>query len=167
MVIRQTPRLVPGLLSALLILVGLCLVPEGDAKIMRNTVDPVVTVTDQGRRLIVTGPITCSTEERVDVRVTVTQRTTGAVAEGQTRFLCTGAAQQWEIEAVTLFRPDFEDGPATVVAIARTTVRKADPEAQLFGRKRDGQGGTRSPHRVETTDAHQWLVEVTLVERAE
>jgi hypothetical protein len=47
-----------------------------------NTIDPVAIVADNGRHLIVTGPIECTHGERVELRVTVTQRETGAVAEG-------------------------------------------------------------------------------------
>jgi hypothetical protein len=72
--------------------------------------------------------------------VTVTQRTTGAVAEGYAIFKCTGVTEQWEVHAVAHGKARFEEGPATAVAIASTTARR------------------------ETTDAHQWLVDVTLVE---
>ena len=92
-----------------------------------------------GRHLIVTGPIECTQGERVELRVTVTQRETGAVAEGYAFFTCTVETQQWEVHAVTHSKATFEEGPATAVAIASTTSR-----------------GT-------ATDAHQWLVDVTLV----
>ena len=71
--------------------------------------------------------------------MTVTQRSTGAVAEGRTLITCTGNIQQWEIHASTQGNETFQDGPATAVAIARTT------------------------SRGEATDAHQWLVAITLV----
>ena len=70
--------------------------------------------------------------------MTVTQRSTGAVAEGRTLITCTGNIQQWEIHASTQGNETFQDGPATAVAIARTT------------------------SRGEATDAHQWLVNITL-----
>ena len=73
------------------------------------------------------------------MRVVVTQRSTGAVAEGVALFTGTGDIQQWKVRAVTLTRESFEEGPATAVALARTTLR--------------GQA----------TDAHQWLVNVTLM----
>ena len=72
--------------------------------------------------------------------MTVTQRTTGAVAEGRTRFTCTGNTQQWEVHASTRANETFQEGPATAVAIARTS------------------------DRGDITDAHQWLVDITLVE---
>lgn len=70
---------------------------------------------------------------------TVTQRSTGAVAEGHTRITCTGDIQQWEVHASTQGQETFEEEPATAVALGRTT------------------------DRGETTDAHQWLVDITLV----
>jgi hypothetical protein len=71
--------------------------------------------------------------------VTVTQRATGAVAEGHTRLTCTGNTQQWEVHASTRGQEIFEEGPATAVALARTSDRE------------------------DITDAHQWLVDITLV----
>jgi len=96
-------------------------------------------VADNGRHLIVTGPIECTQGERANLRVTVTQRETGAVAEGYTIFNCAGVVEQWEVHAVTHGKAAFEEGPATAVGVARTTSR-----------------GT-------ATDAHQWPVDITLV----
>ena len=53
---------------------------------MGNTIDPVAVVAGAGRHLIVTGPIRCDQTERTYLRVTVTQRETGAVAEGNAFF---------------------------------------------------------------------------------
>jgi hypothetical protein len=88
----------------------------------------------------VTGPVACTEGEIGHQRVSVTQRSTGAVAEGRTRIVCTGELQQWEVQAAVLGEQTFEEGPATAVALCRAT------------------------DRGESTDAHQWLVEVTLVE---
>lgn len=109
------------------------------ARITANTTDPVAIVTDNGRHLIATGPIACTEGERAYLRVTVTQRSTGAVAEGRTLITCTGNSQQWEAHASTQGQETFEEGPATAVAIAHTTARG------------------------ETTDANQWLVNINLV----
>jgi hypothetical protein len=112
----------------------------GLARIVLNTIDPVAVVVDEGRHLVVTGPITCTTNERAYLRVTVTQRTTGAVAEGRTLITCTGGVQQWEVHAATQGKKTFEGGPATAIALGRTTTR----------------GGA--------TDANQWLADITLAE---
>jgi hypothetical protein len=109
------------------------------ARITANTIDPVAIVADNGRDVIVTGPIACTAGERAYLRVTVTQRSTGAVAEGRTLLTCIESTQQWEVHASTQGQETFEVGPATATALARTT-----------------EGG-------ETTDAHQWLVDVVLV----
>jgi hypothetical protein len=95
-------------------------------------------VTDNGRQILVTGPITCTAGERAQLRVTVTQRETGAMAEGHALVSCTGVDQQWELHASTQGSQLFQDGPATAVAIARTS------------------------DRGDITDAHQWLVAITL-----
>jgi hypothetical protein len=110
------------------------------ARVALNTIDPVAIVSDDGRHVIVTGPIACTKNERAYLLVTVSQRLTGAVAEGNTRITCTGNDQQWRVHAATQGKTSFEAGAATAVALARTTDRK------------------------DVTDAHQWLVNITLVE---
>lgn len=65
----------------------LILAPLAFAKVILNTIDPLATVADHGRLVIATGPIACTRGERVFLRVTVTQRTTGAVAEGHGRVV--------------------------------------------------------------------------------
>jgi len=123
-----------------LTLVGVFIPPMAFARITFNTIDPVAGVTDNGRHIIATGPIECTAGERLSLRVTVTQRSTGAEAEGRTLITCTGIhTQQWEVHASTQGKETFEEGPATAVAIGLTTLRG------------------------ETTDAHQWLVNITLV----
>jgi hypothetical protein len=125
--------------AMVLTLVDACLAPVAFAKLILNTIDPVAIVTDNGRHIIVTGPISCSESEPAYLRVTVTQRSTGAVAEGSTRIACTADTQQWAVHASIQGRETFEEGPATAVAFARTT------------------------DRGDTDDAHQWLVSITLV----
>jgi hypothetical protein len=127
--------------ALVLTVVGVLIARTAFARLAANTIDPVAIVTDNGRHLIVTGPISCTRGERAYVRVTVTQRSTGAVAEGRTLLTCTGEGepQQWEVHASTQGDETFEEGPATAVALGRTT------------------------SRGDTTDAHQWLVEITLV----
>lgn len=73
---------------------GVCIAPTAFAGVSLNTVDPVALVTDNGRHIIATGPVGCTERERAYLRVTVTQRATGAVAEGYTRLTCTGNTQQ-------------------------------------------------------------------------
>lgn len=114
------------------------------ARIIPNTIDPQATVTDHGRHLIVTlvrtTPLDCTPTERAAVRVTVTQRTTGAVAEGRVLVSCSEDPQRWAVDCWAQGEPAFEAGPATAVS---------------FGRASD---------HGRATDAHQWLVEITLVE---
>jgi hypothetical protein len=52
-----------------------------------NTIDPVAVGADHGQHILVTGPIACTAGERAQLRVTVTQRATGAIAEGRPRGL--------------------------------------------------------------------------------
>jgi hypothetical protein len=110
------------------------------AGIALNTIDLVARVTESGQHTFLTGPISCTPGERVTLHVTVTQRSTGAVGQGRTRFTCSGALQQWDVRVVNHSPVPFAEGTATAVALARTRV----------------QG--------EPTDAHQWLVELSLEE---
>ena len=112
---------------------------RGFADTNSSKIDTVAIVIDNGRRILLTGPVECGNGERADLRVTVTQRQTGAVAEGHTFITCTGEPQQWEIDALTQGDQTFEEGPVVGVLAGRTV------------------------SRGETTDAHQWLVNITLV----
>jgi hypothetical protein len=126
-------------IAILLMVASAFIVRTAFAKVTFNTIDPVGLVADQGRHITVTGPISCDAGDRAELRVTLTQRSTGAVAEGRALITGTGEVQQWEVETVVEGGATFEAGPATAVAVARTTVK---------GR---------------STDAHQWLVNITLL----
>jgi hypothetical protein len=108
------------------------------ARIVRNTMDPIAVLAGNGHHLAVTGPIACTAGQRAELRVTVTQRTTGAVAEGRTSVTCTGSDQIWQVQLQKAGKEALEEGAATAVAVARTY-----------------DGG-------QVTDAHQWLVSMTL-----
>ncbi len=125
--------------AVVLIVAGALLAPSVFARITFNTIDPVATVSQGGSRIRVTGPIEVTAGELCQQRVTVTQRSTSAVAEGYTQFRGTGARQQWEVVVAVHGGEKFVPGPATAVGLARTTARG------------------------KATDAHQWLVEVNLV----
>jgi hypothetical protein len=129
------------LVSALLLttLTGALAASTAYAKVIFNTIDPVAILAGNGRQIAVTGPIEVTAGERTAIRVTITQRSTGALAEGEAFFTGTGSRQQWEVRATTLAKATFEPGPATVVAVAVTRTSGYD-----------------------TTDAHQWLVNITL-----
>lgn len=136
----MTPALarLPRNAALLLILTSLLVASVAFARVTRNTIDPIAVLTDGGRHLILTGPVGCTAGERLHTRLTLSQRSTGAIAEGRTLDTCTGAPQQWELSASIRGKARFEPGPA--VAVGRTF------------------------QRGQPTDAHQWLVDVTLVE---
>ena len=139
--IHHPKRLKTWLVSAtvLVILAGVFVARTAFARVVLNTIDLVGIVADQGRQVTVTGPIAVTEGQRTELRVTVTQRSTGAVAEGVLFFTGSGQTNQWEVTAVAEGRAAFEAGPATVVGLARSSI--------------NGQA----------TDAHQWLVNVTLI----
>src|SRR5437773_2696300 len=123
----------------LVVLLGVCLAPLALAKLIVNTIDPVAIVSGNGLHVVMTGPIACTEGERASLRVTVTQRETGALAEGVALFACAGVVQQWKVLASIQGNETFQPGPATAVAIGR------------------------SSSGAKTTDAHPWLVNITLV----
>ena len=125
--------------AAAMILAGTLVVVFADARITYNTIDSTAKITDNGRGIVVTGPLQCSEGQPVDLRVTVSQRSTGAIAEGTARIRCTPDRAQWEVRITTQGNATFQEGPAIATALARST-QHGDPD-----------------------DAHQWLVEITLV----
>jgi len=130
--------LVPA--AIVLTLAGVFVARTACAKILVNTIDPVGIVAHNGRHVTLTGPLAVTAGERVQMRVTVSQRTTAAVAEGGVILTGTGTTNHWEVEAAVQGNETFEAGPATATAIAVTSAA----------------GG-------QATDAHQWLVNITLV----
>ena len=111
------------------------------ARIMINTINPVATLTDDGRHVVLTGPIRCDGDQPADLRLTVTQRATGAMAEGTGRIECTTGVKQWEVRAATQGKARFAEGDAVAVGLAITGTGRGDAD-----------------------DAHQWLVQVIVVE---
>src|SRR6185503_9820524 len=80
------------------------------AGIQVNTINPLAIVADKGRQVTVAGPLAATAGDRVELRVTVTQRFTGALAEGRAFLTGTGALQQWEVETAAEGGATFEAG---------------------------------------------------------
>ena len=108
--------------AIVLALAGVFIARTAFARIILNAIDPVGIVAEKGRS------------------VTVTQRSTSAVAEGEAVLTGTGTTNQWEVVADAAGKERFAPGPATAVALGRPTLRG------------------------NATDAHQWLVNITLVQ---
>ena len=133
------PQALKRLAPLALILCALTFAGAGlPRKLAANTINPIATLAAGGTRINLSGPFSCTQVEWVAFRVTITQRTTGALAEGYALRLGSTTPQQWQVLATNRGGPAFEPGPATAVAVAVSTLRG------------------------ETTDAHQWLVPVTL-----
>lgn len=126
--------------SALLLAALWCVVSASPAyaKLAANTIHPVGLIAEHGRELLITGPITFTAGEVVHLKVIVTQRSTGALAEGTAILYSTGNPMVWQAELHTCGQARFQPGPATAVAVAVSA----------------------SHHRA--TDAHQWLVNINL-----
>ena len=132
-------RLKPLVATVILLGTVVFLLSPVFGRVVFNTIDPTAIVSGNGRQIVVSGPISITAGEKSDLRVTITQRSTGAVAEGSARLVGTGNLEHWELTAEAIGDETFDPGPATAVAIARSTERGA------------------------ATDAHQWLVNITLV----
>ena len=93
--------------------------PRLDAhRIISPNIDSPVWLSGAGRQLLVRGPITCLAGHEVRIRMTVTQRSTGAVAEGRWQRLCTGGSRHWTAKAVAEGSSAFAAGPAQACAVA-------------------------------------------------
>jgi hypothetical protein len=125
--------------AAVMILAGTLIGALADARIAYNTIDSTARIADNGRAIVVTGPIRCSETQPTYMRVTVSQRSTGAVAQGVANITCTPDQAQWEVRITTQGNATFQEGPAIATALARST-QNGQPD-----------------------DAHQWLVEINLV----
>ena len=97
-----------NLVAMLLILGGALIACTSFGRIVQNTIDPVAVVSDDGRSVVLTGPLACDQNQTADLRVTLSQRTTGAVATGRILFPCTPDVQQWEVEVRVRGKESFE-----------------------------------------------------------
>ena len=129
---KQLKRFV--LVTALMMMVNVFMTTTAFGRILLTTNDVVSVAFDNNRQLIVSGHTTCDAKETVIVRVTVTQRSTGALAEGDISLTATGEVQEFVVRARTLGKENFEEGPVTVVYLIHTS------------------------YRGDSTDCHQWLV---------
>ena len=93
---------------------------SASAFLSANTIDAQATYAQDGAWLRATGPIGCTHGERVLIRVTVTQATTGARARKSWKHRCTGELQPWQIRARTRHGTHFQTGAGTVCAVAKT-----------------------------------------------
>ena len=90
------------------------------AYISANTIDGQATYTRDGARVRATGPIGCTSRERVSIRITVTQAATRARARETWTGRCTGEIQHWQVRARARHAARFETGPGKVCAVAKT-----------------------------------------------
>ena len=82
-----------------------------------------------GGRVQIGGHAACAEGAVADPRVTITQRGTGAVAEGTTRIACTGGETSWEIQGATVGRRAFIAGPATACGLLEIGGANDPPDA--------------------------------------
>jgi len=71
-----------------------------------------------GDRVRLSGPVDCSVGDTVSIRATVSQLSTGAVAEGVWSKPCTGTVLHWHITAIVNDGVHFSTGSADGVGLA-------------------------------------------------
>jgi hypothetical protein len=80
--------------------------------------DRAALLTSGGGTVRVSGPITCSAGDSVSIRATVSQASTGAVAEGLWSKRCTGTLMHWHITAIGTDGAHFSAGGADGAGLA-------------------------------------------------
>jgi hypothetical protein len=90
------------------------------AAIRENTIDPVVTLSADGRQLLVTGPIACTVGDTLLIRITVSQSGTEVVGDGRFVTRCTGDPQQWIVPVTSRDSAAFAAGRAQACALGIT-----------------------------------------------
>ena len=112
----------PRLLGAGVAALTLWGTDTANAFIAANTIDGPATHTRDGTRVRATGPIGCTSGERVSIRVTVSQSATGARARKTWTGRCTGEIQHWQVRARARQGARFETGAGRVCAVAKTRI---------------------------------------------
>jgi hypothetical protein len=80
--------------------------------------DDAAQLANGGGTVRVSGPITCGMGDSVRIRATVSQASTGAVAEGLWSKRCTGTLQHWHITAIVTDGAHFSAGDADGAGLA-------------------------------------------------
>ncbi len=88
-----------------------------------------------GANVQATGPLICSSGERVSLRVTVTQPATKARARARWKRGCTGAVQHWRVHAATQGGRRYEPGPAKVCVLGKTRAANRLTDRQRWCRR--------------------------------
>jgi hypothetical protein len=137
----RRPRMKRAPFVTTLVAASIALAAPASAGVVLNTIDRDVSLDGAGRVVAVTGPIRCTEAERASIRVTVTQRATGAVSEGRWRGTCRRTTTTWTAKRfVRHGSAAFRPGTARACAL----------------------GVTRRAGTV--TDAKQWCEAVRLVQ---
>ena len=135
-----------GLVFAMTVIANANFITDGssntflDGSVRFRGFDSMLAVSDNGHRVFVTGKVNCTAGQKVQILARLTQRSTGALAEGSWKGECTGHLQVWQTEAVSRGEAKFENGASEAVA---------------FG---------VSSENGKTTDVLQWLDDVTVVQ---
>jgi hypothetical protein len=129
---RSTPVRRAPLVVALTAIAMTALAAPASAGVSFNTIDRKTTLDADGRIVAATGPIRCSAVERATIRVTVTQRRTGAVAEGTWQGRCGRTTRTWTAKRFALRgAATFQPGAARACAlgVTRRAGQATDPSS--------------------------------------
>ena len=81
-----------------------------------------------GGHVQISGHAACVEGAVADLEVTISQRGTGAIAEGATRVACGGDEVPWDVQASTVGRGALSAGPATACGLIRITSERDPPD---------------------------------------
>jgi hypothetical protein len=125
----------------------LCGAQAANAGVALNTIDPHATHKQRGALVHTSGPIGCTSGERIAIAVRVSQAATGAKARGSWSGRCTGAAQHWHVRARARRGPRFANGLARVCAVGKTRLGSRVTDTRRWCRQVaiDSASGARLP----------------------
>lgn len=78
--------------------------------------EPVASLSGDRRHALVQGPIACSSGERYELRVSLSQSSSGARGSGRLSGLCEGGIRRWAVDAAVQGPTSFTAGAARVCA---------------------------------------------------
>lgn len=92
-----------------------CLLMFLVALMSRNTIEPVGSLSWDGRQAFISGPIGCALEESFELRIIIAQQ--GAESSGSYSGRCLGGIQRWTVAVSALAGTRFMPGPARVCTV--------------------------------------------------
>lgn len=115
--------------------------PPAGVSARRIITDPGINsplvLSQNGRKVLVTGHFGCTSGEDYEIQTAVTQRATGALSRGRTQGRCSGRTEQFEAATWVYDEALFAAGTAQACAIMITRARNKVTDVFQWCRKED------------------------------